>query len=453
MQAEFPAMMRASHSQPLLTLTDIPRPGIRISRKTIAIVSLGIAALALFDGFVPQIEMIATGGNVPLSTAILKPLLFAMLILAMASQTNATRLSRFVGIWLLTILYLAADSIYLAYNLHYSFSDILIGYSAYYLYFLICPLVASVANELPERRVVVFLITAFLICFGIGTAQFLLAQPLLYTDSADGNFRAMSWNAVGGSVRAFSLFASGLDYGSACCLIGALGVSLMVLSRYKKLSLLLFLCAAYGCYSTITRNCYIQFLMATCATFCLTSNRLSRRVKYFPVPFLLVAILVAWSGTSADISRDSAITSNLSVIIRAVEWKYYISLYWASPLVAKLLGLGIVQNSKVTNHAVVAVDNLYLGILLHVGFIGLILMFWLQWKMWIKLYSRSIVQPSVLTLAAAGFWSAFLSVNLYSTSLVTFSLIFIIALLVRPGRNVGQAARINGAAALQLRSA
>jgi hypothetical protein len=141
------------------------------------------------------------------------------------------------------------------------------------------------------------------------------------------------------------------------------------------------------------------------------------------------------------------------VIIRAVEWKYYLAQYWAAPLVEKLFGLGIVQNANVMNHAIVPVDNEYLGILLDIGLVGFILMFWLQWKMWTRLYQRGIAQPSILTIAMAGFWSTFLSVDFYSLSLVTFSLIFIIALLAQPERPVGRPNNVKQASVLRLRSA
>jgi hypothetical protein len=429
-------------------------PEIRISRKTVATVSLGLATLALLDGAIPQIEMITTGGHVPLSTAILKVALSALLVLALAWQTKSSRLSGFVCIWLVTMLYLLADTVYLSAYLHTSFSDIVIGYNSYYAYLLICPLAAYVADQLRERRVIVFLLSVYFVCFIIGTAQFLLVKPLLYTDSVDKSFSALSWYTMDGSVRAFSLFTSGLGYGSLCCLIGALSVALLMLSPFKKLSLLLFLCAGFACYSTLTRNCYAQFLFASLATFSLTSRRLKRWVKYSPMIFLFFAALLAWKGISTDASTstDSAVTSNISVLLRAASWVYYISLYWTAPLAEKLLGLGIVQNSNATNNGVFALDNQYLAILMNIGLVGFILMFWLQWKMWLRLYSRAVTQPSILTVAIAGFWSTFLAVYYYNVSVVTFSLVFIIALLVRPGRDRDQTKRMDAGKAFQNRS-
>jgi hypothetical protein len=418
-------------------------PDIRITRKTVAIASMGVATLALLDGAVPQVEMIATGGRVPVSTVILKVVLFVILALALLWRTKTTRVNVFVVIWIATALYLAFDSLYFSSSLHTSFSDIAIGYNSYYAYLLICPLIATVTDQLCERRVIVFLLSVYFVCFIIGTSQFLLAKPLLYTDSADKSFTALSLYTVDGNLRAFSLFTSGLAYGGLCCMVGALSIALLMLSRFKKLSLALYICAAFACYSTLTRNCYVQFVFASCATLCLTSKKLVRWVKYSPAIFLLLSLLLAWKGISADTSTatDSAVTSNISVLLRAAAWVYYTSMYWGASLAGKLFGLGMIQNANATNGVTIPLDNQYLAVLMDIGLVGFVLIFWLQWKMWIRLYKRSITRPSVLTISLAGFWSTFLSVYFYNVALATFCLVFIIAILVQPDRVAGQTKR------------
>jgi len=417
-------------------LANIAVSEVRISRKTATILSLGIAVLALLDGVIPQLEMAVTGGNVPVSTAVLKLMLIGVLVLAITKKKTLTQISSLTVIWIATTFYLLVDSLYLSYGLHVTFSDIAIGFNSYYAYLLICPLAMFVRSTLGERKVIEFLLIVFLVCFSIGTLQFLLVSPLLYTASADNSFSALSWQAVDGRVRAFSLFTSGLGYGGFCCIVGALSVSLLRRSRFKKLSILLFLSAAFGCYSSLTRNCYIQFIFTSCATFCFTSRRLTRWVKYSPVIFLFLSALLALKGVSADTSAStgSAVTSNISVLLRAAAWLYYTSIYWGAPLAEKSFGLGLIQNANAANGVTIPLDNQYLAVLMNIGLVGFVLTFWLQWKMWIRLYNRSIMRPSVLTVSIAGFWSTFLSVYFYNVSLATFCLIFIIAIVALPSR-------------------
>jgi hypothetical protein len=374
--------------------------------------------------------MILTGGHVFIPMLLVKLAILALLFLA-AVLSGVVRPGRgLLNIWLLAVLYLAMDALFLLLEAHIPLSDIAIAYNTYYAYLLIAPTVVFLGEKLSERWAVLFLSIIFLICWVVGTAQFITQQPLLYVASLEGNFEVLAWSADTG-IRAFSLFSSGLGYGTICCLLGAIGVGVFVKSSHKLLAAGLFSLAAFGCYTTFTRNCYLQFAFTICTILCLASKRLRRLVRYLPFVFLIVSIVIAFQGIAADTS-DSAVSSNLSLLIRVASWQYYATLYAAAPVVERIFGLGIVQNSNAATDTLFAVDNQFLAILLNAGLAGFVLLFWLQWKMWIRLYTRALMQPSAFTFAVAGLWSTFLAVFFYNISLVPFCLIYILAFLVKP---------------------
>lgn len=210
---------------------------------------------------------------------------------------------------------------------------------------------------------------------------------------------------------------------------------------------MVFLLAAVGCYTTMTRNCYLQFAFAAMCAVMVAFTKLRRFVRYLPILFLLVSVAIALRATSADSSADSAITSNVSVLIRAAEWQYYLSLYWTAPLVEKLFGLGIIQNANAASDALIAVDNQYLSVLMNVGLVGLFVIGWLHWKMWLRVYCKAMEEPTAFRIACAAFWSTFLSVYFYNLSITSFCLVFMLAVMAEAGRRKLDARLSNGLAA------
>jgi hypothetical protein len=402
--------------------------GLWLTSRTVAAICFTLAVLALVDGALPQFQMILTGGHVYVPVVVVK---LAILFL-FSSAAIFSRVVRpgygFTRIWLLAFLYLAVDALFLVVDVHLPLADIVVAYNNYYAYLLIAPMAGFLGEKLSDRWAILFLSIIFIICWVVGTAQFTTQHPLLYTESLEGNFLALSWSGDGIGIRAFSLFSSGLAYGTACSLVGAVGVGMFLKSSQKFLAAALFLTAAFGCYTTFTRNCYIEFSFACCAVVCLASQRLSRLVRYFPILFLIGSMVIAFRGIVADTS-DSAVASNVSLLIRAESWQYFLTLYAAAPVAEKIFGLGIIQDSTA---ALLAVDNVFLAILLNVGLVGLILLFWLHWKMWIRLYTRALTQPSAFTWGVAGFWSTFLAVYFYNIALAPFALVYIMAFIVKP---------------------
>jgi hypothetical protein len=404
--------------------------GLRISGRSVAALGLGLSVLGLLDGAFPQAQMTLTGGHVFVPSVAVKLCLLFVLGFAAAWRVKLHGQNTFIALWLITIFYVAADALFLVFFVHKSAVDLAVGLNSYYGYFLIAPMAGFLANNVRERRALLFLLAAFVLCLAVGTLQHVSGKPLFYTESIDGSFTVDADPGESG-FRAFSLFTSGLNYGGFCCLICGVGIGLIFWSNQKLIGILIFTAASFGCYTTLTRNCYLQFILVAGSAICLSHRPAKRYVRYFPLLFLFVSMLVAWKAIGID-SANSGVASNVSVLIRAAAWQHYLVSYGTAPLSQKLFGLGLLQNAKAASDEVLAIDNQYLAILLNIGIIGFLLMFWLQWKMWQRLYNRAVAAPSAMTIGVAAFWSTFLAVFIFNISLAPFALVYIIALLSKP---------------------
>jgi hypothetical protein len=373
--------------------------------------------------------MAGTGGHVLIPTAVVKLALGLTLLLAAIWQWTRLPVTSYVALWVATTLYLALDAAFLIHVDHLTLLDVIIGYNSYYGFFLMAPLGLLLLGELDEQRLYPFLNLAFWICFPVGLAQYLTQKPLLFTESVDGAFAVPSWQGVDGSVRAFTFFTSGMGYGTFCCLVAAIASARLLSGSLQKRQLVMFLAAVFACYTTLTRNSYTQLAFAVATVFCLTRrSALQRLAKYLPFAFLLCSMGIAFFGVDAP-SSDSAISSNLSTLIRVAEWHYYLTTYIAASHLQQLFGLGLVQNGSVSNELLFPIDSEFLAVLVHVGLVGFLLIFWVQWKTWTFLYRRACEMRTPLSVAVAGFWSTFLAVYFFSTALAGFSAVFIVALL------------------------
>jgi len=157
-------------------------------------------------------------------------------------------------------------------------------------------------------------------------------------------------------------------------------------------------------------------------------------VKYIPILFLIGALLVAWRGASGA-TTDSNVTSNSSLLLRIAEWVYYLTIYSNASLTEKMLGLGIIQSPKASNDALFVVDNEYLAVLVHVGIIGFVLIFTVQWMIWVRVYRRAIQAPSVFTIGTAAFGSTLFAAYFYNIALVPYAIAFMMVTLIRVDRN------------------
>jgi O-antigen ligase len=78
----------------------------------------------------------------------------------------------------------------------------------------------------------------------------------------------------------------------------------------------------------------------------------------------------------------------------------------------------------------VLIDNMYLALTLHIGFIGMVIVVALMWAMWRRLRIETIRRPSPLLIGIASFWSVFLLNNMFNISPAMYGYWFVIAMMV-----------------------
>jgi hypothetical protein len=403
-----------------------------ITPRSLAMASFVMTVVILVDALVPQMEMFATGGHILIPPAVLKPLFAAILLPAVLWQPRSIRITVFSAAWLALMIYLMLDVLYLMLHFQTSFVDVALAYNGYYAYFFVCPLAVFVANELDEFRATKVLFWVFAACFALGMAQFILQKPLVYLRSSDGMFTVQA-PQFGEGIRVFSLFAAGLSYGIFCNLIGALSLAWVFYSKgaWRKVALFVFLCSVIACYTTLTRNSYLQFFFCCVTVVLLAKGRLVGLVKYLPIVFLIGSILLAWRGAGIMVTEGD-VTSNNTLILRLAQWIYYLTLYSNAPPLEKILGLGIAQSDKVSNDALFVIDNEFVAFLIHIGIVGLVLVLAVQWLMWIRLYKRSIQLPTAFTIAMAAFSSTVFAANFYNLATVPYCIVFALGVIMYP---------------------
>jgi hypothetical protein len=390
-----------------------------------------VLLLILFVEAAPaQAQMFLTGGMVPVSSAFLKLALIFPIGIATVAQFRETRNEFPAGIWLGLVAYLCADAAFLAAARHLQISDILLGYNAYYALLLVAPFAFTLRDTVRERVIVGTLLAAFVICSAIAAAQYATNLPLLFTESADGNFTIQSWSYYG-SIRAFSLFDSGLGFGFFTSLMGAFAIARCGNRGGYKLGIPLLLFAALACYATLTRVVYLQFLCACCSAAVLTFSPRKRPYWGLPVLYLCAGLFVASVGTGTFSAHD--LLANDSLVERHYEWQHYFSEFASSGLARQSFGSGLVQNERLRPGAFL-IDNYALAVALHVGIVGLILLACLLWVIWRNASQRALEARSPLSIAVASIWDTFLLVAVFNIVPVMFYISYMFTMIASPAK-------------------
>ncbi|MFC5865385.1 hypothetical protein ACFPT7_23980 [Acidicapsa dinghuensis] len=401
------------------------------SYRVLVLFEVILFLLVLADGLLPQMQMFLLGGQVLVGSVLVKPILLIGLVIGCLYRPQLNISSLPMISWLLCIGFLVAEIAYLIIACDISLIDILKSYNSYYLLLLAGPAAVEFRNMVSEKTISRSVIGLFLVCAIIGIAQHVLNKPLLYTESSNGAFQVQSWDFFG-EVRAFSLFSSGLNFGLFCSLCGALGVALLRNSPLK--GSLLWVLAAIACYSTLTRVCYVVFACSSASAFVLTFGKNKRRGLWHPALYCALGISTLLYGLNSIATGNTGdLGSSISLIDRINEWTYYTDLITHSTLSHRLLGFGIFQSDKLTQLTPMAIDNLLLGLVLHIGMLGLLLFGVLMTKMWLYLRHKAITDRQPFVIAASSMWAALPCAGLFNLDLAPFGVAFALVILCRTG--------------------
>jgi len=384
--------------------------------------------LSFVDAIVPQLSLYLVGQLV-VREAMVKGALLVVVVLGCFLYPKIHSVKGPTLVWLLCIGYLFAEIPYLTYARDMVFVDVLQSYSVYYLLLLIGPALLVFRGRVSQRAMIWSTVGLLAVCASVGIAQYLTAQPILHTESADGAFRVDSWNFFG-QVRAFSLFTTALNFGMFCALCGALGVAL---TRTRPVGgIVLLVVSAVACFTTLTRLSYLVFICACTYALVITFGKKANRGLWHPVLYWGLGIATILVGLNSLASNNTADLQDASSLIERVgQWAYYYNVIIHSSLTGQLLGVGIVQSESVRPLYPMIIDNLPLALVLHVGLVGLVLFGSLLIRMWLFLRCEAVDTQQPFMIAAASLWATIPCAGIFNILFSPFGAVFALAILCR----------------------
>jgi hypothetical protein len=405
---------------------------------------LGYSILALWfllavSGFFPQLQIALFGGSVLVPSIALKAALLAALCLAafLLSDQRTLVPRKLALLWWILFAYLIFDALFLVTYFSRSPTYVYFSYNSYYYFLLVLPLAFLCRGILSRRVVVCSVAVLFLPLAGLGIAQYALGDPLIPTASADGYFEVFSWGFYG-DVRAFSLFSSAAVFGHYIAWAGSLGVVLLFRQtkgmRFFGL-ILVFLAVVTG-FATLTRTTYLEIAMAMIAAYLLVhfKGRFSRLVfSSLPILYGLTAVFVAFllpPLVTTWLSSDPLLSDD-TLMMRRANWSFYADLWQESGLLPALFGHGIVQNDRIALVQEQLIDNVAIGLTMHVGLLGLTMWLAFMWGLW--RYVLTLAKPiDSFSMAVAAVWSTWLAVGVFNLPQGMYELFLILLLISVP---------------------
>jgi len=381
------------------------------------------------DGVIPQLQMFLLGGHILISNVLVKIILLATVALGSCLHPTLKLAGLPMFTWLLCVGFLIVEIPFLTLACGMSVGDLLQSYNAYYLLLLIGPVLLVFQDAVSERIMMRWIVLLLFVCAAIGVAQYVTAKPILYTESADGGFAILSWDFFG-DVRAFSLFTSGLSFGIFCAFCGALGVALS--RTLPTRGTLVVIVSALACFTTLTRLCYLVFFCACTYAVVLTFGRRRTRGLLLPLLFAALGIATIAFGLNSIASGGATNLQDVgSTLMRVDEWTYYFNLLIHATLAHQLFGFGIVQNEKLISSAPMAIDNVPLALIMHIGIVGLALFGVLLIKMWLYLRREALSTQQPLLIAAASLWATFACASIFNIVFGSFGAVFALVILCK----------------------
>lgn len=320
-----------------------------------------------------------------------------------------------------------------------TFSQQVTAFFTNYFFLLLAPLCLLSKPFIDLRRIFRLLVIVWIPLTLLGIAQHFLADPIVPTESADGSLFITSWNFYG-SIRAFSLFASGLDFSYFLAIMMPFFLACFVTRRVIRNRIL---CgAAIGAtalatYSTLTRNAYLFVLQSGLAAIFLVRSRPIGAAKWFSIPlagaFVAVLAIVVAPLMAGNVDRD--ILQSQSLTERLLHWADAAETWTGQGLSMFLFGDG--QSQGVANPEYI-VDNTFLNFAVQSGLAGLLAATTYLYAIWMSLRKVVIQQPSPGAIAICAFFSTWMLSGTFSWSNSVYALVSM-ALFASPEYDVGEA--------------
>ncbi len=460
-----------------------------LSKEKILKISAWVCFISLIfqlvGGLWPQISMFLFGGKVLFPNIVFK--IFIMISVLIGFIANRKIVDKEILLPLLLFLgYLTLNFFYLYFYRRYDIKFIIFGFNIYYFYIFLMPLIPSLLGYIEEKHIINSFIFLFFICSILSLCQWYFNSPILPTKSLDGYYEAQVWNFYN-YVRAYSFFPTSYVAAVFYSLIGLLSIGWLLKTENLKFKLffsLLFLIVIFEIYITYSRTGYLVFIFSL-LTFVLLNFRTTnvyKIVSKLPIIYFLIGlfIIVFFSllsinkfkemmfyeiemsrisdllskgdftkimiknyninshmdyyqllpGKLNKISNKPKIIANDSFVMRLIEWKEFGKLY-LSDIKGIFLGYGYYYTKHFNNKGInnFVTDNLYLDILIHIGLIGLFLLFYLIYRVWVyllKFYNNSLLGKVIIS-----FFSTLTVANWTSNSVFIYFMFLIFLFLTK----------------------
>jgi len=389
--------------------------------------------LFLVDGVLPQLQIALFSGRILIPNIIVKALLISLLaafLFLHAYVTGRVKWPRRIKtVYFIFLAYLVIHFFVMVRE--YPLDYLLFTYNAYYFFLLILPftIYASVA----PKTFLWWLSILSVPTLSLGIAQFVSDTPILPVESANNLWVVSAWRYYD-KVRAFSLFSSGLQFGYFLTLLEA--VLIYYLFKKKGLArfalLVAFIVVSFACYSTLTRNIYLQFFFtgATALLLVVQKTGLSpmraRLLRVIPVIYGVVAFFSV-IGAQVNLlakSQSATLLKDESLIMRFMGWARYFELWMGNGIAKILFGVGLIGGERFSVFGEeIVIDNSFLSVGLHIGVIGLGLWVFFMWRLWLwMLRVLRYVPDNVALFAIVAFWSTWISSGLFNDSFIIYSM-------------------------------
>ncbi|QQE79209.1 hypothetical protein [Alicyclobacillus sp. SO9] len=394
----------------------------------LGLLSYGVWLLLIDGALLPQFQLWVFH-RILITSYVLKLSAFVLVFVG-AFRAKSFRIpKKFIFLYSIFLSYLLIELfLYSSFtSSHLTLAYWIFGYDLYYFGIILMPVVFNLKNVFSERAVVVLTLLISIPLIVIGILQYIYNQPLVPTSSPSGTFQIPSYIFFG-QIRVFSLFGSGLSFGSFMVFVMVLSLSQLgnIRNIWGKITITGILSAStFEIYTTFTRNDYVEALAVLICWVLLKKSRKKSWLIPLPVLFGLVGIylLYFYQGTGSGASH---ISSTLSLMIRRQEWAYWGSQWWGKSIFTFLFGTGYIQSNNFVSLRDITIDNSFLAVGLQIGLCGLLLWFGLMWKMWTFALDAAFKNKTALSLSIAAFISTWMLTNMFNLSTEQYTLVFVL---------------------------
>jgi O-antigen ligase len=398
--------------------------------------------LMTIDGLLPRVQAAILGGRVVVPNIALKPIFLGLLLGTILYGRSLTIPWQLRVAYCLFLTYLTVDalSLFFVWPPH-SLLYLLFGYDAYYFFLIALGLFALTARTLRENLLARTMFLVFLPLGAFGVLQYAMNSPLLPLETGSGQFSyGITSYAFFHQMRAVSLFSNSWEFGAFASLIACIALSNTLSNHGGKRILWAGALATVlpAIYCTLTRTVYLETLLGFSSiiliSFACSARGRKGLLNCLPIAYgLCTAALALFLGPLVG-SASRTITSDQTLLGRLQNWSVYFHTWTEHSLWRFLFGTGVIQNTHFLFSRNVVIDNTYLAIAVEIGFVGLVLWFYLMWRVWRYFVDETLRSPTAMRIALAGFFSTWLATGTFAIVIGPFAIVPWLFIAVDPER-------------------